>query len=43
MTTQPTVQVRVARRFRAPPEQVFDAWLDVERAGKWLFATPSGQ
>lgn len=43
MTTQPTVQVRVARRFSAPPEQVFDAWLDVERAGKWLFATPSGQ
>ena len=37
------VQVRVTRCFSAPPEQVFDAWLDVERAGKWLFAAPSGQ
>jgi uncharacterized protein YndB with AHSA1/START domain len=43
MTTQPTVQVRVTHRFNASPEQVFDAWLDAEKAGKWLFATPSGQ
>lgn len=43
MTTQPTVQVRVTRRFNAAPEPVFDAWLDPERARKWLFATPSGQ
>ena len=43
MTSQPTVQVRVTHRFHASPEQVFDAWLDAETAGKWLFATPSGQ
>ena len=42
-TSQPTVQVRVAHRFNASPEQVFDAWLDAGNAGKWLFATPSGQ
>ena len=33
--------IRVTRRFRAPPHQVFNAWLDPEIAGKWLFATAS--
>lgn len=39
MDTVPFVEIRVARRFSAPPEQVFDAWVDPAIVGKWLFAT----
>jgi uncharacterized protein YndB with AHSA1/START domain len=35
----PPAAIRVARRFRAPPERVFHAWLEPELAGRWLFAT----
>jgi two-component system cell cycle response regulator DivK len=36
-------EVRVTRRFEAPPERVFDSWLDERNAGKWLFATREGE
>jgi uncharacterized protein YndB with AHSA1/START domain len=31
----------VTRRFSARPDRVFNAWLDSEVAGRWLFATAS--
>lgn len=35
-------EVRVEKRFRHPVERVFDAFLDPERVGDWLFRTPDG-
>lgn len=43
MTTQPTLAVRVTHRFSAAPERVYDAFLDPARAGRFMFATPTGQ
>lgn len=37
MTTQPHISVRVSHSFSASPERVFDACLDPEMIGKWMF------
>jgi len=43
MTTKPNALVRVARRYDAPPERVFDAWLDPGTARRFLFTIPTGE
>lgn len=43
MNLENKVTVRVKRRFNASPERVFDAWLDPQKAGKFLFATPTAE
>ena len=39
--TEP-VEVRVTRRFAHPRERVFEAFVDPDRAGEWLFRTEGG-
>ena len=36
------VTIRVLRAFLHPAQAVFDAWLDPNIAGRFLFATPDG-
>ena len=37
LSDEPGVKVRVSRRFSVSPERVFDACLDPEMIGKWMF------
>ena len=41
MDTVPYVVVRIAQRFSAPADRVFNAWIDPLVACRWLFATAS--
>ncbi|HEU4959564.1 MAG TPA: SRPBCC domain-containing protein [Sphingomonas sp.] len=38
-----TATLTLARTFAAPPERVFDAWLDPAQVRRFLFATPDGE
>jgi len=38
MTDQSPLKVVITHSFSASPERVFDAWLDPETIGKWMFS-----
>lgn len=43
MKTVDHLEVTVRHRFRQPAERVFDAWLDVRLARRFLFSTDTGE
>jgi uncharacterized protein YndB with AHSA1/START domain len=40
MKANPRPTVRVIRRFNAPPERLYDAWLDRGMIRRWMFGPP---
>ena len=40
MTPEDPKTLQITHYFEASPERVFEAWLDPELAGRWLFTTP---
>lgn len=43
MTTEPPATIRVVRRFSAPPQRVFDGWIDGETVRHWMLAPAAGE
>lgn len=43
MNQESPLVLNVSHRYAASAERVFDAFLDPEKAGKFMFATPTGQ
>ena len=43
MKSEEHLEVSVSHRFRQPAERVFDAWLDVRLACRFLFSTDTGE
>lgn len=37
------IVIRITRRYHASAEQVFDAWVDLEKARRWFLRTPQGE
>jgi uncharacterized protein YndB with AHSA1/START domain len=43
MSNETYIDVAVTRQFNFPPERVFDAFLDVQKARQFMFATEAGE
>ena len=39
----PRESASITRRFDAPPERLFDPWIEPETASKWLFTTKTSK
>lgn len=42
MNETKNITVQVTHHFRQPAERVFDAWLDAEKASRFMFSTETG-